>query len=246
MNLIISFIAGVLTVLAPCVLPMLPIILSGNVEINESNTRIKRIILLQIILGMILSIFIFSVFLKTLTLSWNLPDRFWINLSAGIILIYGLNMLFGQKLNTVFKRFGMVSLGNKLQKLSKAKKGASSRFLLGASMGPVFSSCSPAYAIIVATILPVKPLMATSYLLAYCLGLGLVLYFVGLGGQQVLKRMGGLLDERGIFKRIIAILLILTALSMYLGWDHKLSRSIIDSRYIDVLTKLENKFFIKD
>ncbi len=248
MNLIISFLAGVLTVLAPCVLPMLPIILSSSVD---SELISRRRALIEIIFGMTVSIFLFSSILKSLTLGLNVSDKFWVNFSATIILIFGLNLLFGQKLNSVFRKLGSDKLAKKLQILSRTEKNSNkkqtySRLILGASMGPVFSSCSPAYAIIVATILPVRPVVALLYLLAYCLGLGVVLYLVGIGGQRVVRRIDFLLDERGIFKRLIAILLILTSLSMYLGWDRKLTQSIIDSAYIKRITNLENLFFVKE
>jgi len=57
--LIVSFIAGVLTILAPCILPLLPVVLGGAV--SDAGNRRRPFI---IIIALSLSVFIFTLLLK--------------------------------------------------------------------------------------------------------------------------------------------------------------------------------------
>ena len=52
--------------------------------------------------------------------------------------------------------------------------------MVGLSLGPVFSSCSPTYAIILAVILPASFLTGLLNLFAYVLGLSIALLVIAL------------------------------------------------------------------
>lgn len=64
---IVSFLAGVLTILAPCVLPVLPVILAGS--LGEKGRWYPHII----IFSLALSVVIFTVLLKVSTLFIDIP-----------------------------------------------------------------------------------------------------------------------------------------------------------------------------
>ena len=66
----ISFIAGVLTILAPCVLPLLPIIIGGSL----TEKSIKRPIIITVSLA--LSIVLFTLILKVSTAFITIPESF--------------------------------------------------------------------------------------------------------------------------------------------------------------------------
>ena len=88
--LIISFIAGVLTILAPCILPLLPVIVGRSV--SDSTISKRRIFVIVISLG--ISVILFTLILKVSTLFVNIPQDFWKYISGGIIFIFGLVTLF--------------------------------------------------------------------------------------------------------------------------------------------------------
>ena len=88
-QLIISFIAGVLTVLAPCILPLLPVILAGSVT-ETKNTRRPLII----IASLSASVFLFTLLLKGSTALITVSPSFWSYVSAGILALFGLTLLF--------------------------------------------------------------------------------------------------------------------------------------------------------
>ncbi len=55
--------------------------------------------------------------------------------------------------------------------------------LTGAALGPVFSTCSPTYALLLATVFPVSFISGIIYTLIYALGLSLILVLIILGGR---------------------------------------------------------------
>ena len=92
---IISFIAGVLTVAAPCILPLLPVIVGGSVL--HGSTQSDRASLKHpfvIVLSLALSVFVFSLLLKASTLFLGIPTAIWGVVSGGIVLLFGTTLLF--------------------------------------------------------------------------------------------------------------------------------------------------------
>ncbi len=67
----VSFIAGVLTILAPCVLPVLPVILAGSLTEKEKWYPYL------VTLSLALSIVVFTVLLKASTAFIDIPSSFW-------------------------------------------------------------------------------------------------------------------------------------------------------------------------
>ncbi|USN55305.1 MAG: hypothetical protein H6765_01550 [Candidatus Peribacteria bacterium] len=88
--LLVSFVAGILTVLAPCVLPILPVIIGGSV-IHGSKSR-PRVIIFS---------FAFSILLFTLLLKYIVEQFGWYpedlkQIAAWILLVFGVFLLFPQ------------------------------------------------------------------------------------------------------------------------------------------------------
>lgn len=84
----ISFIAGILTILAPCVLPVLPVILAGSV--SEKKWWYPYLITLSLAL----SIVTFTLLLKASTVFIDIPSSFWKYVSGGILIFLGLVYIF--------------------------------------------------------------------------------------------------------------------------------------------------------
>jgi hypothetical protein len=112
--------------------------------------------------------------------------------------------------------------------------------IIGASLGPIFSACSPTYFVILATVLPVSLFLGIVYLLAYVLGLSLSLVLIALLGEGIMARVGKVSDPRGWFKKIFGVIFILVAVGIITGYDKKLQISLLDAGFFDV-TKVEQK-----
>ncbi len=234
--LFISFIAGVLTVLAPCILPLLPVIVGRSL----TDPTVSRRRAFVVILSLGLSVVVFTLILKVSTLFLNVPQSFWTWLSGGIIFVFGLIMIFPGIWESLPFTSAINRKGNEVMMEGYQKNNFWGDVLVGASLGPIFSACSPTYFVILATVLPVKPALGVVYLLVYALGLCLSLLVVVLAGQHLMKRLNLAADSHGWFKKIFGIIFILVALAIVTGFDKKLQISILNSGFFDV-TKVEQK-----
>lgn len=232
--LIVSFIAGILTILAPCILPVLPIILGRSVEGDDTYKPL-------IISGSLaISVVVFTLLLKASTALIDIPFYIWTYISGGIILFFGFITLFPvtwEKFASLFK-FSIKS--NQILGKSAQKKGIWGDILVGASLGPVFSSCSPTYFLIIATVLPQSYGIGIIYMIAYALGLSLMLVLIGYIGQRFAKRLTSFADPKGWFKRILGILFLIVGLAIVTGYDKKVEAALLDVGFLDV-TKIEHR-----
>ncbi len=214
-----SFLAGVLTVLAPCVLMLLPIIIGGSV--TGDNKDKKRPLIIAGSLGV--SLIVFTLLLKATTLLIDVSPRAITIGSGAIIISIGILMLLPNLYAKAIAKLGIehrtqTALGKSFQN----KSSITGPILIGAVLGPVFSSCSPVYAYILATVLPVNFSQAFAYIISYVLGLSLVLLLIGYYGQSFVSKIKFASDPKGWFQRTIAVLFILAGLLIATGYDKRL------------------------
>lgn len=230
--LIISFVAGVLTVLAPCILPLLPVIVGGSLDTEKRP--LKPFIITA---SLAFSIFAFTLLLRASTAFLGIPAVAWQIFSGVIIILLGVALLLpglwesqSAKLNASSSRL----LGNAGQ-----RKGAWRDIATGAALGPVFSSCSPTYAFILATVLPRSWVEGLANLVAYTLGLAAILLIIAFAGNRLVARLGWASNPRGWFKRLIAVVFIVVGLAVLFGVDKDLQAFIIDHGWYAPIDKLE-------
>lgn len=239
---ILSFVAGVLTVLAPCILPILPIIIGGSSLQHNDEKKVSLKHPLVIIISLILSIVLFTLILKATTALLGIPTVIWAIISGGIVLLFGINLLFP----VIWERFmvisGLATVTSRLMGKSQGKEGIKKDILLGAALGPVFNSCSPTYALIIAVILPASFLLGVGYLIAYSVGLGLILLLISIFGRLLVNKMKWMSDPRGIFQKVIGVLFILVGIFVILGLDKKVQAYVLDKGWYDPITRVEESF----
>src|SRR3989344_5156984 len=238
--LFISFIAGVLTILAPCILPLLPVIVGHS--ITDTTPNRKRLFVVVLSLG--ISIILFTLLLKASSLLINIPEDFWKWISGGIIFLFGLTMLFPNIWES-FSFANTLSLkSNKVLATGYQKNSIWGDVIIGASLGPIFSACSPTYFVILATVLPVSFFLGIVYLFTYVLGLSLALIIIALIGERIMTKVGKVSDPNGWFKKIFGVIFIMVAIAIISGYDKKLQISLLDAGFLDV-TKIEQKLWHK-
>ncbi|WP_426938926.1 cytochrome c biogenesis CcdA family protein [Pseudarthrobacter sp. S3] len=72
----LAFLAGILTVLSPCVLPLLPVVLAGSAA--ESNRRAPYIIIASLAVSAVL----FTLLIKATTVLLGVPSDAWLIISG--------------------------------------------------------------------------------------------------------------------------------------------------------------------
>ncbi len=232
--LLASFVAGFLTVLAPCLLPLLPVVIGGSLASDKETKRNPYII----ILALLVSVVVFTLIVDGISSLFYVPQEFWQNFAATLVLFIGLTFLFPSLWSKIPFISNFYASSNKALGKGVSRSGVLGDILIGGSLGPVFTSCSPTYFIIIATVLPSSFFDGLLYLFAYAAGLGVVLLFISLVGQTAVSKLNILANNKGWFKRTIGIIMIIIAILIYTGIDKKLSTKLLDFGFIDA-TQLE-------
>lgn len=239
---ILSFVAGVLTVAAPCILPLLPVVVGGSALHGEQNERVSLKHPLLIVLSLATSVFVFSLLLKATTVFLGVPAAVWSGISGGIIILFGVTLLVPSLWEKLMIATGWQAGANRLMARSQRGKGVTKDILLGAALGPVFNSCSPTYALIIAVLLPVSFAWGVAYLLAYSLGLAAILLLVSLLGRAFVAKLKWLSSPHGLFKKAVAVTFIAVGSAVLLGIDKKVQTYVLEKGWYDPVMKVEESF----
>lgn len=232
--IIVAFLAGMLTILAPCVVSMIPILLARTSDGSKSHSATF------VILGLGISIIVFSVLLKSTTLLLNVPSATWAIISGIIIILFGLVTLFPRLWDWVVLKTRLPIVAQQNMSKASTKKGIWGDLLLGASLGPVFSACSPTYALIVASILPADPLVGMAYLIAFVLGLSLMLALLAIFGRALVQKLGWGINPNGVFHKVLGIILLIIGVMIVTGLDKDLLTILVESGVYDFQINLES------
>lgn len=232
--LFVSLLAGVLSVLAPCILTSLPILLARSADGSQNRSPFF------VIGGLLGSTFIFSILLKYSTLLIAISPHVWQVISGGIIIIFGMISLFPELWEQVSGRLRLQIRAQKQSGKALQTSGKYGDLLLGASLGPVFSACSPTYALIIASILPVSPAKGVVYLAVFLSGLGAALALISLTGTKVIHKLGWSLNPRGWFKRTLGVIFITLGVLLATGADKVLLSTAVKNGWFDWQVNLES------
>lgn len=235
---IVSLLAGVLTVAAPCVLPLLPVIVGGSI-VADGDARRARWRPFVIAASLAVSVIVFTLLLKATTALLAIPPQVWQVISGVIVILLGVNLLFPALWERLSTRLGWGDRSNRALDASVQRQSVGGDILTGAALGPVFSSCSPTYALIVAAVLPVSFAEGLLYVTLYAIGLALPLLLIALAGRSAARRLGWLADPRGWFRRSMGVLFIIVGVIVIVGADKALQTLILDLGWYDPIADLE-------
>jgi cytochrome c biogenesis protein CcdA len=237
--ILVSLAAGVLTVAAPCVLPLLPVIVGGSIVADGADSRRARWRPYVIAASLAVSVIVFTLLLKATTALLGIPTQVWQVISGVIVILLGINLLVPSIWEKISTKLGLGARSNTVLDSSVQRQSVWGDILTGAALGPVFSSCSPTYALIVATVLPVSFAEGLLYVTLYAIGLAIPLLFIALAGRSAARRLGWLADPRGWFRRSMGVLFIIVGIVVIIGADKALQTLILDLGWYDPIADLE-------
>jgi cytochrome c biogenesis protein CcdA/thiol-disulfide isomerase/thioredoxin len=174
--IVFAFVAGVITAVSPCVLPVLPIVLGSGV----AGARRRP---LAVIAGLASCFFVSVVFAAWILDKLGLPKDLLRNISIGLLFLIAAILIVPQ-LGVIVER--------PLARLSRGPSGdLGGGFLLGAALGFVFVPCGgPAIGYVTSSAASsefgVKTLAVA---IAYTVGVSLVLLAIALGGQRASRAL---------------------------------------------------------
>jgi cytochrome c biogenesis protein CcdA/thiol-disulfide isomerase/thioredoxin len=209
--LVIGFLAGVITAVSPCVLPVLPIILAGGATATGRRRPFA------IIAGLIASFTAFTLAASSLLSALGLPQDFLRNLAIATLFVLAATLLVPQ--------VGYL-LERPLAFMTRRRGGElGGGFVLGVSLGLVFVPCAgPVLATITALTAQHKIGAEAVFLtLAYAAGAALPMLLIALGGQRVARRLRA---QSQNFRRAMGVLLVGAAFALIFNVSQSLQTAL--------------------
>lgn len=214
--LLISFLAGILTILAPCVLPVLPVMVGGTFS-GKAKDRARPYV---IVFSLAVSIIFFTLLLKVSTILVNLSPNALTDFSGGLLIALGLVAALPELWEKLMVNLNLEAASLRLLGKSEHNKNQYvAPVLTGVALGPVFSSCSPTYAFILASVLPSSLAAGLIYLVAYTLGLVAILLVILVSGRKYITRYSWAINTHSVFRRSLGIIFIAFGLAFITGFE---------------------------
>lgn len=219
---IVSFFAGILTILAPCVLPLLPVILGASA--GDAKDKSKPFI---IIASLSVSIIVVTMIIQATTILSGIGTGFLKYISGGIILVFWIITLFPNLWKNLSTKLWLSDNSNKLLSKASQKQWITGSILMWFSLGPVFTSCSPTYGIILSIIIAWEYATGLINLVSYILWLAVILLAIALLGQKFVAKLKFASDPNGWFKKVLWIIFIIVWIAIITWLDKQFEAYLI-------------------
>lgn len=234
-----AFLAGVVTILSPCILPVLPIVLTSSMAGGRRRP-------LGVITGFVLSFTLFTLGLTALVKSFGIsPDSLRV-VAVIIILFFGVSMLIPQTQIMLEKMFSKLSGFAPSSEKSTGFKGG---LLVGISLGLIWTPCAGPILASVITLAATSTVTFEAILitLAYAVGTSIPMVAIIYGGRELLNRVPFLLKNSAKIQKVFGVVIILVAIAIHFNIDRKFQAYILEKlpNYGAGLTKFEEADFVK-
>ena len=180
-----AFLAGVLTILSPCTLPVVPLVLGV-----ASGDRRRR--LAGVLVGFGVTFVVLTVVLAAALAASGLTSS-TARLAAALLLgVFGASLVLPALSSRVERAATPLSdLGRRLLP-GAASDGLAGGLILGSAVGLIWAPCvGPIMAAVIATAVTSGPTPETTLVAStYVMGAAVPLALIGLGGRRVLRRLG--------------------------------------------------------
>ncbi|WP_334416336.1 MULTISPECIES: cytochrome c biogenesis CcdA family protein [unclassified Bradyrhizobium] len=209
LNLVLALLAGVVTVAAPCTLPMLPILLGASVG-QTGKARPA-----MIALGFVMSFSMVALLLGAITRAFDFDPNHLRNAAAILLVGFGLLMIWPAPFEWLSVRIGGFTGA------TASRQGMLGGFVLGTTLGLVWTPCAgPVLGSILTVIATSKDTAWASLLLVvYAIGAGLPMLAIAYGGQAVTTRVRSVARIAPRLQQGFGVVVIAFALLSYFQYD---------------------------
>jgi len=216
MELFFGYIAGLLTLINPCVLPVLPIILASAMQAGRHGP-------LAIAAGMCLSFVTIGMFIATAGHTIGLNDLLMAQIGAVMMMIFGLVLLVPQFNNAFASATASLSSNADNNLARMPVTSTKTHFVGGLLLGAIWSPCvGPTLGGAISMASQGENLVwAFLIMLSFGLGISTVIVVLGYGTQEAIKKRQNSL--RGLAQRakpIMGTIFILVGLMIFFRIHH--------------------------
>lgn len=234
LHLVFAFVAGSLSILSPCVLPLVPVVLGTA----ASKGRYGPTLLAA---GLVLSFVVIGMFVSLVGFSIGLDGKFFRAISAAMLIAIGLLLA----VPFLQRQFAVASgpVGNWVdQRFGGGEAGG--QFGIGLLLGAVWSPCvGPTLGAASLLAAQGKNLAQVALTMAsFGLGVGVPLIIIGMLSREMLMRWRGrMLSSGSMVKSILGLLFVFTGVMIISGQDKFLEAALVEASP-EWLTALTTRF----
>lgn len=221
----LGFLAGILSVLSPCVLPLLPLVLGGAAAAHRWGV-------VALAAGLVTSFVAVGLFVATIGFAIGLDGAWFRDASAVVLALIGL-VLLSERLQSRFAvaTSDVEAAGDRLlRRLSL--DGIAGQFVIGFVLGAAWSPCvGPTLGAAALLAAKGRDLWSVAAVMAaFGLGTALPLLGIGLVSREALRRWRGRLAQasrRG--RQALGLAAVAVATVILLGWDRSLEAALVSA-----------------
>ena len=212
--LAIAFLAGIITAISPCVLPVLPILLAGSAASTDRRRPYA------IVSGLVVSFTTFTLVGAALLSALGLPEDLLRTIAIVALLVLAASLL-SQRVSWLLERPFLF--------LTRRRVGQDSNgFVVGLSVGLVFVPCAgPVLAAVTALAasgdITFRIVLVTA---AYAIGAALPMLAIAVGGQRLGSGMKVVRTHAATARKIAGAVVAATALAIAFGADQRFTTAV--------------------
>ena len=215
-----AFLAGIVTVLSPCVLPLLPVIFATAAQEGKARP-------IGVLVGFVASFTLATLSLSYLVRSLGLSPDLNRILAATILILLGL-ILAVPPLQHGFERVASGLLA-RLPASRSQGSGFGGGLAVGAGLGLAWSPCvGPIMASVITLALNSQvDLGAIVVTLAFSLGTAIPMAAVMIGGRTLVNRLHWFQSNASRIQHVLGAVLVLTGAAIFFGWDRAIQIQLL-------------------
>jgi cytochrome c-type biogenesis protein len=217
LNLVLALLAGVVTIAAPCTLPMLPILLGASV--GQSGKLRPALIAL----GFVISFSAAALLLSAITRIFDFDPNVLRSAAAILLLGFGLLMIWPAPFEWLSIRINGIAgnaAGNATSRPGNME-GNIGGFVLGTTLGLVWTPCAgPVLGSILTVVATSKDAAwASTLLVVYAIGAAIPMLAIAYGGQAVTSRVRSIARISPKLQQGFGVVVIAFAVASYFQYD---------------------------
>ena len=211
-----------LTIAAPCILPLLPILLGTS--IGQTN-KFRPVF---IILGFISVFSVVALLLAFLASHLGISPDVFRKIAVVVLAVFGVLLIWPKPFEMLVARYGGFFMRASTVAHSDRPSNFSG-FILGMTLGLVWTPCAgPVLGSILTLIASQRELgSAVILLIAYAIGASLPMLVIAYGGQYISNKVGIISRYSQVLQQFFGVLIVVLAVAIYFNYDIKIYSVIL-------------------
>ena len=207
----LAFLEGFALVISPCILPILPIILSGSLAGKRARPY-------GIIVGFIITFTIVTLFSRIIIGYTDVSEDTIRNVSLVILLLLGIVMIstyLTDKFTLLTQRLSNV--GASLETVNNPQGGFFGGLVFGGLVGIIWTPCAGPIlaAVIVQVVLQHTTLNSLLTVTAFAIGAGLPMLLIAILGRGIINRVPFIREKTALLRKVLGWIMIATVVYLY-------------------------------